>query len=291
MGADAPITKTEDTVSNEQGKWVDVGYADIRTGDRVKARDYDEITVAKITRCGPHTDIIDLRGGLWWADCALFHWQRWEPIAAPSPPPPIPPRWPDRPVEYVPAGTACELRKGDFYYPRYNSGWSGAVSMRESRPTVDTWIQRATPVTAEPPKPAPPADPHAGDWSAEYVALENEVKSYMAHNPALIPPELRPDPHAELRAEAKRMLAEGHDPRDVLGALDECLLGRLRCDLRSAAVLLHRYRITAISDHSALHARCYHGNLARSCGWCATYPPPAAVEHVECAWESPGEES
>lgn len=103
------------------------------------------------------------------------------------------------------------------------------------------------------------------------------------------------DPFAALRAEAKRMMDDGADPRLVLGALDECVTsGRPSTWNSAVAAAVVRYSAEAIEySMSAYRQRrngpCYHGNRAGTCGWCALSRDRSdarvAASH-EPAWET-----
>lgn len=104
-----------------------------------------------------------------------------------------------------------------------------------------------------------------------------------------------PDPFAAVRAEAKRMLASGANPRVVLGALDACAMrGDPSAWLAECTSALAQEFARVAADYPR-QAReralspCYHGNRAGTCGWCALSRDRSdarvAASH-EPAWET-----
>ena len=99
------------------------------------------------------------------------------------------------------------------------------------------------------------------------------------------------DLFAAVRAEAKRMMDDGVDPRLVLGALDACILRR-DAAAWNAYLAIHASRaLSEVVIDSRIRALepCYHGNRAGTCGWCALSRDRSdarAVESHEPAWET-----
>ena len=100
------------------------------------------------------------------------------------------------------------------------------------------------------------------------------------------------DPFDALRAEAKRKLAAGFNPRVVLGALDECV--RAKDPTRWAAALaVHATMYAAgviVAAHTSAAGTCYHGNRPATCGWCALgrkRSDASVCTAVDPAWDAP----
>lgn len=108
------------------------------------------------------------------------------------------------------------------------------------------------------------------------------------------------DDFEALRVEAKRMLDAGHDPRDVLGALDDYAHTAKHSKrfppvetFRSFVSSMKGIRDNAnvrLAGEQAKTARCYHGNRAQACAWCALArqrsDASVCVSHGP-AWEAP----
>lgn len=97
---------------------------------------------------------------------------------------------------------------------------------------------------------------------------------------------------ASRQAEAKQLMAEGHDPRDVLGALDYMITEGYGS--ATAGLLLREYINVRKACRAIAAIPCYHNRNARTCPYCAitnarsdAQPP----ETYDGAWETAGEES
>lgn len=214
----------------------------------------------------------------------------------PSPPPDDEPGWDHVPVEIVQRGRQLRTNPGDRFYAA--GTWhterlhnyvtvAGTQLRRASHPERLRWLeeQRQAKARAE-----------MMPWrETTYANAPNELtfpdgcKPLMRFVPGEIVAPL--DPFAAVRANAKRMMDEGADPRLVLGALDACILRR-DAAAWNAYLAIHASRaLSEVVIDSRIRALepCYHGNRAGTCGWCALSRDRSdarAVEPTEPAWET-----
>jgi len=227
----------------ESGRWVDVAGADIRVGDRVR-QEYTDITVREVdrdTRCFRDTY------GRWHDD---YGWQRLEPV----------PAAPDCRGSSLPDG---HLYPGETVerYDRH-PGWR----TRRADGTGILWTadrERANPTRAV----CPTCARKAAQRVNTTTSLPPDVLTVQYVDLTPPPP---PDPLAAVRAEAKRLLAEGVDPRAVLGAWDSKPSGSVDEFVERVDDLLQQYgkRGQAENTERARTARCYHGRIGATCGYC-----------------------
>lgn len=218
----------------------------------------------------------------------------------PAPQPPDDPEagpggeWEGVPAERVDLNTA---QTGDRYWRVDLGPWVNITALSAGLHSIGAsgltrWIRRASH-----PRHLANVAARGGVARVEYVA---PVPGSTDTRPTLTvqraPAPITPDPLAALRTEAARMMAGGHDARDVLGALDTYVcapdvapptLGEF-----AAMVDLHaRDRDNRL--HSERHARCAHGRLAtQHCGWCNMVlrrSDAAACVSDGNVWESAGD--
>lgn len=219
----------------------------------------------------------------------------------PAPPPDSEPGWDHVPAEYYDVGSRFSVGHGDKLI-RPGGEWCairGPIHItyscseywvrRASHPERVRWLEERARALNSPPS--------AVNVDSAIVDAVNSTATYARAptNDAARPVVVPPDPFAAVRAEAKRMLDAGANPRDVLGALDSMVRSH------STGASVPPAEILTWQVHGRAHFRvaqtaatrrespCYHGKRAGTCGWCALVHERSdsrAVAPHEPAWET-----
>ena len=179
------------------------------------------------------------------------------------------------------------LGKGDQYWGRIVTSWTGTVAVADwhirsaSHPERLRWLeeQRQAKARAEmmpwrettyaPTSAIERAFPIADTVPPDpFAAADANLLRYKAGPDARFV-HVTVDLFAAVRAEAKRMMDDGVDPRLVLGALDACILRRDAAAWNSYLAIHASRALSEVVIDSRIRALepCYHGNRAGTCGW------------------------